>query len=448
MKRVELYARVRHAVMIDGLSQREAARRFGIDPRTVRKMLSYSVPPGYVRTGLPVRPKLDPFIGVIDRIVEEDRERPKKQRHTSKRIFERLRDEYGFTGGITIVKDYICAARQRQREMFVPLSHPPGHAQVDFGEALAVIGGVERKIHFLAMSLPHSDACFVKAYPGETTEAFCDGHVAGFAFFGGVPRSILYDNTKIAVARILGDGKRRRTRVFSELRSHYLFEDRFGRPGKGNDKGKVEGLVGYCRRNFLVPMPRFATFDELNAHLEACCRKRWAERLRRHEQTIGERLARDRTVLRHLPATPYDACDKRPGRVNSLSLVRYRGTDYSVPTRFGHCEVLVRGYVHEVVISCGAPRVAPLARPRTGSADRAAPAFVCARGLRLRSAALSIPAGAQDQRIGSGGAIGRLGVAAGVRRSAPPTGSADGQKGKAGIRPGPATDRDLLPRRR
>ena len=126
------------------------------------------------------------------------------------------------------------------------------------------------------MSLPHSDACFVKAYPGETTEAFCDGHVSGFSFFGGVPRSILYDNTRIAVARILGDGKRQRTRVFSELRSHYLFEDRFGRPGKGNDKGKVEGIVGYCRRNFLVPMPRFRNFDDLNTHLEACCAKRWA----------------------------------------------------------------------------------------------------------------------------------------------------------------------------
>ena len=127
------------------------------------------------------------------------------------------------------------------------------------------------------------------------------------------------------MARILGDGKRRRTRVFSELRSHYLFEDRFGRPGKGNDKGKVEGLVGYCRRNFLVPKPRFQSFDDLNAHLEACCRKRWAERLRGHGQTIGERLERDRAVLQRLPATAYDACDKRPGRVSSLSLVRYRG---------------------------------------------------------------------------------------------------------------------------
>ena len=269
-----------------------------------------------------------------------------------------LRDEYGFTGKITIVKDYICGVRQRRREMFVPLTHPPGHAQVDFGEALAVIGGVERKIHFLAMSLPHSDACFVKAYPGETTEAFCDGHVSGFSFFGGVPRSILYDNTRIAVARILGDGKRQRTRVFSELRSHDLFEDRFGRPGKGNDKGKVEGIVGYCRRNFLVPMPRFRNFDDLNTHLEACCAKRWAEQLRGHDQTVGARLERDRAVLQRLPAIAYDACDKRPGRVSSLSLVRYRGTGYSVPTRFGHCEVLVRGSVHEVVISCAAEVIA------------------------------------------------------------------------------------------
>ena len=198
----------------------------------------------------------------------------------------------------------------------------------------------------------------MKAYPGETTEAFCDGPVSGFSFFGGVPRSILYDNTRIAVARILGDGKRQRTRVFSELRSHYLFEDRFGRPGKGNDKGKVEGIVGYCRRNFLAPMPRFRNFDDLNTHLEACCAKRWAEQLRGHDQTVGERLERDRAVLQRLPAIAYDACDKRPGRVSSLSLVRYRGTDYSVPTRFGHCEVLVRGYVHEVVISCAAEVIA------------------------------------------------------------------------------------------
>ena len=193
MKGVELYAQVRYAVQIDGLSRREAARRYGIDPRTVAKMLAFSVPPGYRRSRPPARPKLDPFTGIIDRILAEDEARPKKQRHTSKRIFERLRDEHGYAGGITIVKDYVLSRRLRQREVFVPLRHDPGHAQVDFGEALAEIAGVERKIHFFAMDLPHSDACFVQAYPAETAEACCDGHNAAFSFFGKVPRSILYD---------------------------------------------------------------------------------------------------------------------------------------------------------------------------------------------------------------------------------------------------------------
>ena len=145
-----------------------------------------------------------------------------------------------------------------------------------------MIGGVRQKIHFFCMDLPQSDACFVKAYPRETTEAFLDGHVSAFAFFGGVPLSILYDNTKIAVAKICGDGKRERTRAFTELCSHYLFRDRFGRPGKGNDKGKVEGLVKYARANFMMPIPTAASFDELNAMLAERCRARQAERAGRH----------------------------------------------------------------------------------------------------------------------------------------------------------------------
>jgi transposase len=358
MKGVDLYGRVRYAVQIEGLSRREAARRFGIDARTVAKMLMYSVPPGYRRSRPPARPKLDPFIGLIDRILEEDKGRPAKQRHTSKRIFERLRDEHGFAGGLTIVKDYVHARRLRQREVFVPLSHEPGHAQADFGEALAEIGGVERKVHFFAIDLPHSDAIFVQAYPAETTEASCAGHTAAFDFFGKVPQSILYDNTKIAVARILGDGTRQRTRVFSELQSHYLFADRFGRPGKGNDKGKVEGLIGWIRRNLLVPMPRAASFEALNAKLIDDCRGRLGARLRGHSETIGERLVHDLAAFNALPVTPYEACEKRTGRVSSLSLVRYRGTDYSVPTAYGHREVLIRGYVHEVAIACGADIIA------------------------------------------------------------------------------------------
>ena len=331
MYKVDVYLRIRRAVMVDGISIREAAREFGLHRDTVRKMLAYSVPPGYRRQTPPHRPKLEPYTGVIDQILQKDHSVPKKQRHTAKRIFERLRDEYGFGGGYTTVKDYVREHRRRTQEMFVPLSHPPGHSQCDFGEALVIIGGVERKAHYFVLDLPHSDGCFIKVYPAETTEAFLDGHVSAFAFLGGVPQSILYDNTKLAVTRILGDGRRKRTRAFTELQSHYLFEDRFDRPGKGNDKGKVEGMVGYVRRNFLVPIPSFESFDALNAHLERRCLERMDATLRGQAESIGQRMERDLDALLPLPPVPYDACKKQAGRVSSLSLVRYRTNDYSVP---------------------------------------------------------------------------------------------------------------------
>ena len=235
----------------------------------------------------------------------------------------------------------------------MPLSHPPGHAQCDFGEALVIIGGVEQKAHCFVLDLSHSDGCFVKAYPAETTEAFLDGHVSAFAFLGAVPRSILYENTKLAVARILGDGRRKRTRALTELQSHYLFDNRFGRPGKGNDKGKVEGMVGYMRRNFLVPVPSFESFEALNAHLERRCLARMDARLRGHSGSIGQRMERDLEALLPLPEAPYDACENQAGRVSSLSLVRYRTNDYSAPVAYGHRDVLVKGYVDRVVIICG-----------------------------------------------------------------------------------------------
>jgi transposase len=350
---VDLYRRVRRAHYIEGKSIREAARLFNLHRKTVRKMLEYAVPPGYQRKSPPHRPKLAPYIDIIDQILESDQTVPKKQRHTAKRIFERLRDEHGFPGQYTIVKDYVREKRLRGQEMFVPLVHPPGHAQADFGEALVDIGGLRLKAHFFVMDLPYCDAYFVKAYPGETTEAFCDAHNCAFAFFGGVPQEILYDNTKIAVARILGDGKRKLTRIFSELLSHYLFDTRFGRVGKGNDKGKVEGLVGYVRRNHMVPIPSFESFDALNAYLEEQCRKRMDIRLKGRTETVGEMLEQERGTFLPLPQSPYDASDKQTGQVSSLSLVRYKNNDYSVPVEYGHRDVLVRGYVHEVVISCG-----------------------------------------------------------------------------------------------
>lgn len=257
------------AVRVEGQSQRAVTMEFGLSRDTVRKMLQYAVPPGYQRHQPIKRPKLGPWQFVIDAILEDD-----KQRHTDKRIFDRLREEHQFTGGYTIVKDYVRGEQLRSREMFIPLTHAPGEAPTDFGEALVVIAGVEQKAHCLAMDLPHSDDCFVVTFPAETTEAFLEGHVLAFAYFGGVPTRILYDNTKIAVARTLGGDERQRTRALSELQSYYLFADKFGRQAKGDDKGKAAGIVGYSRRNFMVPIPRVNSWEELNAHLAEKCRMR------------------------------------------------------------------------------------------------------------------------------------------------------------------------------
>jgi len=276
--------------------------------------------------------------------------------------------------------------------MFVPLAHAPGHAQADFGEALVVIGGVEQKAHFFALDLPYSDACFVRAYPAAVSEAWVDGHVHAFTFFGRVPQSVLYDNDRCLVAKILPDGSRKRTKLFSGFLSHYFIHDRYGRPGKGNDKGAVEGLVGYARRNFMVPIPHFATWVAFNLWLEEQCRKRQVDVLRGHTETIGQRLVRDLETMMDLPAAPFDACDQATGQVNSQSLVRYKTNDYSVPVAYGHRDVWLRGYVDQVVIGCGGDVIArhprcwdredmvfdpvhylPLLEQKVGALDQAAP---------------------------------------------------------------------------
>ena len=388
---VELYRKVRLACR-EGMSERAAARHFGISRESVRKMLQFSVPPGYRRTAQVRRPKLDGFTELIDQWLEEDRRRPRKQRHTAKRVFDRLRAEYGFRGSYTIVKGYMREHRRRRRELFVPLVHPPGHAQADFGEARVVIGGVEQKAHFFAFYLPHSDACYVRAYRVATAEAWVDGHQHAFRFFGSVPRSVLYDNDRCLVSRILPDGTRRRARLFGGFLSHYLIRDRYGRPGKGNDKGAVEGLVGWARRNFMVPLPRFGDFEALNRWFEERCHARQDAVLRGHQERIGQRLERDREAMGAVPGAPFEACEQVAGQVSAQSLVRYRTNDYSVPVAYGHRQVWVRGYVDRVVIGCGGEVIArhvrcyeredmvfdplhylPLLEQKLGALDQAAP---------------------------------------------------------------------------
>lgn len=389
---MELYRRVRLACHVQGLSQREASRHFGVSRASISKMLSHSEPPGY-RRSIPVRrPKLDGYTDIIDSILEGDRQVHRKQRHTAKRIHERLRDEYGFEGSYTIIKDYVRQYRRTSREVYVPLSHAAGHAQADFGEARVIIDGVQQKAHFFVLDLPHSDACYVRAYPRATTEAWLDGHNHAFAFFGAVPQSIVYDNDRCLVSKIMPDGTRKRTDSFSAFLSHYLIRDRYGRPGKGNDKGKVEGMVGYMRRTFMVPIPSFASFAAFNDYLEEACLKRQQDVLPGHKASIKDRLSADLAAMQPLPATPFDACHKQAGRATSLSLVRYKGNDYSVPVAYAHHEVWIRGYVSEVVIGCSGEIVArhtrsydegdmvfnplhylPLIERKIGSLDQAAP---------------------------------------------------------------------------
>lgn len=362
MHTVELYAQVRRYVAVDHNSQRAAARHFGISRDMVAKMLENAQPPGYRRSAPVLRPKLDPFLAWIHTTLKEDQQKNRKQRHTARRIFERLRDEHGYLGGYTVVKDVVREHERHHRDMFVPLVHPPGHAQVDFGEGVVVVGGVEQKGHFLCMDLPHSDTPFVMIFPKETTEAFCLGHAEAFTWFGGVPQSILYDNTSIAVARILESGERVRAQVFGQLLSHYLFRDRFARVGKGNDKGNVENLVKYTQRTILTPIPQAADWDALNAQIRARCLKRRQDQVRGAVGTIGERLQADVAAFLPLPAAPFDCCRVVPGRVSSQSLVRFLTNDYSVPVAFGHREVLIKAYVHTVVICHGAEVIARHAR--------------------------------------------------------------------------------------
>src|SRR5918996_2382591 len=252
---MENWAEIRRRVLVDGLSKRAACREYQIHWDTLAKILNHTEPPPFRRTAPRPRPKLDPFLPVIHQILDDDGKAPKKQRHTANRIFQRLRNEYGYEGGETVVKAAVAAWKARSAEVFVPLAHPPGEAQVDFGEAEITLDGRPTKVALFVMTLPYSDAIFVHAFPRECTEAFLEGHARAFAFFGGVPRRISYDNSKIAVARITGSRERKVTDAFLRLKSYHLFEDHFCLVRRPNEKGHVETLVGYARRSYLVPVP-------------------------------------------------------------------------------------------------------------------------------------------------------------------------------------------------
>jgi transposase len=351
---MEKWSEIRRRVLVDGLGKRAACREYGIHYKTLKKILTHPEPPGYRRT-VPRRPSiLEPLLPVVHQILKDDAKAPRKQRHTAVRVYRRLRDEHAYTGGLTVVKDAVRAWRQRHAEVFVPLAHPPGQAQVDFGEAEVALDGRPTKVAVFVMTLPYSDAIYCRAYPRECTEAFLEGHARAFAFFGGVPRRISYDNLKIAVAKITGSRQRRLTDAFLRLASHHLFEPHFCLVRRPNEKGHVETLVGYARRNFLVPVPVLrGGLEGLNDRLEADCRADLARRLRGKPAAKAELLAEERAALLPLPAEAFEAARAEPTCADSLSLVRFDTNDYSVPTEFAHRRLTAVGTIDAVRIVVG-----------------------------------------------------------------------------------------------
>ena len=348
---------IRRRVLVEKDSKRSVCLEFGIGWRTLEKILAHPALPGYRRQAPRGKPKLGPFLPVIEEILEADKTAPAKQRHTAKRIFERLRDEYGYEGGITQVTETVAQARRHGKEVFVPLVHRPGHAQYDFGEATVIIAGETTKAALSVMTLPYSDVFHVSAYPRECTESFQAGHVAGFDFFGGVPVRTSYDNSRIAVKKVVGR-ERELTDEFLRLESHFLFDHHFCRVARGNEKGHVESLVGFGRRNFLVPVPSFGSFAELNAHLEASCIADMGRSVRGKPEGKAERLETDQAAMLPIPDDIFEIRRVVQAGANSLSLVRFDRNDYSVPTDHAHHPVTALGGIEDVRIVVGTEVVA------------------------------------------------------------------------------------------
>jgi len=345
---MEMWRDIRRRVLVEDEGKRQICREYGIHFRTLQKILTHSEPPGYQLTKPREKRKIGPYLAFIDEILAADKKAPKKQRHTAKRIFDRLVDEYGYDGGYTAVKEVVRAFKQKSREVFVPLSHPPSWAQVDFGYAEIDLASERTKVAFFVMTLPYSDAFFVCAFLRECTETFQEGHKRAFEFFGGVATRISYDNSRIAVISIGKGHDRKLTDGFLRLQSHYLFREHFCRVRRPNEKGHVETLVSYSRRNFMVPVPKVETIEELNTHLEACCRADLERTLRGKEKSKAELLQEERLEMLPLPRERFAAHRVEKVSASSLSLVRFDCNDYSVPTKYAHHPVTAIGMVDEV----------------------------------------------------------------------------------------------------
>lgn len=366
MLTVEEIEAIRRAYFREQRSVRAIARDLGHGRRVVREAIRGETPGRreYQKSGPRRRPVLDPVCSIIDAWLTADLASPRKQRHTAKRVCERLHAEHGFRGSERQVRKYVAAWKRGHRSDaagYVPLAYPPGlEAQCDWGEAQVVVAGVEQTAAVFCMRLCASLAGFVCVFPTARQECFFAGHAAAFTFFGLVPHRVAYDNLTSAVKQVLVGRGRIQQEAFVALRGHYLFEARFCQPGLegAHEKGLVESLVGYSRRNFLVPVPCAASWEDLNTHLEERCRADQARTVAGRTATIGTLLQADRAQALPVPRVPYPGCRTLPVRPTRQGLVTFEQNRYSVPPRMAGRVLLLRAYPFVVVLVDGQTEVA------------------------------------------------------------------------------------------
>ena len=363
--RVELFEQIRRDQRNDGLSIRELADRHQVHRRTVRQALAAALPPPRKEYPPRSRPAIEPWSAVIDGWLLEDQKVPRKQRHTARRVWQRLVAEHGATVSEVTVSRHVARRRLElglvHVDVAIPQTHLPGaEAEVDFGEFWAVIAGTPVKCWLFVMRLSHSGRAFHVAFGTQAQEAFLEGHVLAFQHFGGVPTLVRYDNLKPAVTRVLRGRDRVESERFVALRSHYGFDSFFCRPGitGAHEKGGVEGEIGRFRRRHLVPVPKVASLAGLNALISAADQIDEGRVITGRPRTVASSFALEVPALMPLPAEPFDPARLLEARVDNRARVSVRQCFYSVPARYAGRRLSVRLSARTVEVSDGAKVVA------------------------------------------------------------------------------------------
>lgn len=363
--RVELFEQIRQERRRDELSIRELADKHNVHRRTVRQALTSAQPPPRKTYPPRGRPAIDPWAAVVDGWLLADRDAPRKQRHTARRVWQRLVAEHGAQVSEVTVSRYVARRRVElgliHREVAIPQTHLPGaEGEVDFGEFYATIGGVWVKCWMFVMRLSHSGRAFHVAFGTQAQEAFLEGHVLAFEHFGGVPGRVRYDNLKPAVVRVLKGRDRAESERFTVLRSHYGFDSFFCRPGidGAHEKGGVEGEIGRFRRRHLVPVPKVACLAELNDLLAAADTVDDGRVVTGRPVTVGAAFTAEAAQLMALPAEPFDPAVRLDARVDNRARVSVRQNFYSVPARYAGRRLPVRLTARTVEVFDGSRVVA------------------------------------------------------------------------------------------